>query len=83
MCACVCVCVRVCVCVCVCVCAAARLHTYLLEKARLVHLPQQQQSFRVFYLLAEGLTAEESSSLDLHNLLAHRYPPTPAPQARP
>ncbi|CAL8268518.1 unnamed protein product [Lota lota] len=50
-----------------------RLHTYMLEKSRVVNLPQQQQSFSIFYLMAEGMSAEEKSSLYLNNLLAHRY----------
>ena len=48
----------------------------MLEKSRLVHLPPQQHNFRVFYLMAEGLSAEEKSALYLNNVLAHRYEPT-------
>uniref|UniRef100_A0A3Q1G4C4 Myosin motor domain-containing protein n=1 Tax=Acanthochromis polyacanthus TaxID=80966 RepID=A0A3Q1G4C4_9TELE len=48
------------------------LYTYMLEKARLVHLPPQQHNFRIFYLMAEGLSAEEKSALYLNNVLAHR-----------
>lgn len=51
----------------------ARLYTYMLEKSRLVHLRPQQNSFSIFYLMAEGLSAEESSALYLNNVLAHRY----------
>ncbi|CAL8322463.1 unnamed protein product [Merluccius merluccius] len=51
----------------------ARLYTYMLEKSRLTHLPQQQQSFSVFYLMAEGMSPEEKSALYLNNVLAHRY----------
>ncbi|XP_051814534.1 unconventional myosin-XVI isoform X2 [Acanthochromis polyacanthus] len=51
----------------------AHLYTYMLEKARLVHLPPQQHNFRIFYLMAEGLSAEEKSALYLNNVLAHRY----------
>uniref|UniRef100_A0A3B4Z141 Unconventional myosin-XVI-like n=1 Tax=Stegastes partitus TaxID=144197 RepID=A0A3B4Z141_9TELE len=53
--------------------AVTRLYTYMLEKSRLVHLPPQQHSFRIFYLMAEGLSAEEKSALYLNNVLAHRY----------
>ncbi|KAM3608182.1 uncharacterized protein V6R79_020540 [Siganus canaliculatus] len=51
----------------------ARVFTYMLEKSRLVHLRPQQHSFSIFYLIAEGLSAEESSALYLNNVLAHRY----------
>uniref|UniRef100_A0A3Q1I8H0 Myosin motor domain-containing protein n=1 Tax=Anabas testudineus TaxID=64144 RepID=A0A3Q1I8H0_ANATE len=48
-------------------------YTYLLEKSRLVHLPPHQHSFTIFYLMAEGLSAEEKSAVYLNNVLAHRY----------
>ncbi|CAI5655783.1 unnamed protein product [Oreochromis niloticus] len=51
----------------------AHVYTYMLEKSRLVHLPAQQHSFKIFYLMAEGLSAEEKSALYLNNVLAHRY----------
>uniref|UniRef100_UPI0009B4ADF4 unconventional myosin-XVI n=1 Tax=Monopterus albus TaxID=43700 RepID=UPI0009B4ADF4 len=51
----------------------ARVHTYMLEKSRLVHLPPHQHSFSIFYLMAEGLMPEEKSALYLNNVLAHRY----------
>ncbi|XP_015821743.2 LOW QUALITY PROTEIN: unconventional myosin-XVI [Nothobranchius furzeri] len=51
----------------------ARVYTYMLEKSRLVHLPPQQHSFSIFYLMAEGLLPEEKSALYLNNVLAHRY----------
>ncbi|XP_034041871.1 unconventional myosin-XVI isoform X2 [Thalassophryne amazonica] len=51
----------------------ARVHTYMLEKSRLVHLPPHQHSFNIFYLMAEGLSSEEKSALYLNNVLAHRY----------
>ncbi|XP_047457190.1 unconventional myosin-XVI isoform X2 [Mugil cephalus] len=51
----------------------AHVYTYMLEKSRLVHLPPQQHSFRIFYLMAEGLSPEEKSALYLNNVLAHRY----------
>ncbi|KAM9344023.1 unconventional myosin-XVI [Pholidichthys leucotaenia] len=51
----------------------ARVYTYMLEKSRLIHLPPQQQSFQIFHLMAEGLSAEEKSALYLNNVLAHRY----------
>ncbi|KAJ3592021.1 hypothetical protein NHX12_007151, partial [Muraenolepis orangiensis] len=47
----------------------AHLSTYMLEKWRLAPLPQQQLSFSVFHLMAEGLSAEEKSPLYLTNLL--------------
>uniref|UniRef100_A0A3Q3IYP4 Myosin motor domain-containing protein n=1 Tax=Monopterus albus TaxID=43700 RepID=A0A3Q3IYP4_MONAL len=49
-----------------------RVHTYMLEKSRLVHLPPHQHSFSIFYLMAEGLMPEEKSALYLNNVLAHR-----------
>ncbi|KAL7881645.1 hypothetical protein AOLI_G00084930 [Acnodon oligacanthus] len=51
----------------------ARVYTYMLEKGRLVSVPQQHQNFNIFYLMAEGLSAEEKSNLYLNNVLAHRY----------
>uniref|UniRef100_A0A671W4E4 Myosin XVI n=1 Tax=Sparus aurata TaxID=8175 RepID=A0A671W4E4_SPAAU len=51
----------------------ARVYTYMLEKSRLVHLQPHQQSFSIFYLMAEGLSPEENSALYLNNVLAHRY----------
>ncbi|XP_029967147.1 unconventional myosin-XVI isoform X2 [Salarias fasciatus] len=51
----------------------ARVHTYMLEKSRLVHLQPSQHSFSIFYLMAEGLSPEEKSALYLNNVLAHRY----------
>ncbi|XP_037542957.1 unconventional myosin-XVI [Nematolebias whitei] len=51
----------------------ARVYTYMLEKSRLVHLPPQQNNFRIFYLMAEGLSSEDKSALYLNNVLAHRY----------
>uniref|UniRef100_A0A671W4E0 Myosin XVI n=1 Tax=Sparus aurata TaxID=8175 RepID=A0A671W4E0_SPAAU len=50
-----------------------RVYTYMLEKSRLVHLQPHQQSFSIFYLMAEGLSPEENSALYLNNVLAHRY----------
>lgn len=44
----------------------------MLEKSRLVHRPPHQHSFNIFYLMAEGLSPEESSALYLSNVLAHR-----------
>uniref|UniRef100_A0A3B1IZ67 Myosin motor domain-containing protein n=1 Tax=Astyanax mexicanus TaxID=7994 RepID=A0A3B1IZ67_ASTMX len=49
-----------------------RVYTYMLEKSRLVNMPQNQQNFNIFYLMAEGLSAEEKSNLYLNNVLAHR-----------
>uniref|UniRef100_A0A3B5MP97 Myosin motor domain-containing protein n=1 Tax=Xiphophorus couchianus TaxID=32473 RepID=A0A3B5MP97_9TELE len=49
------------------------IYTYMLEKTRLVHLPPQQQNFRIFYLMAEGLSPEDKTALYLNNVLAHRY----------
>ncbi|KAM9709629.1 unconventional myosin-XVI isoform 1-T1 [Menidia menidia] len=51
----------------------ARVCTYMLEKSRLVHLRPQHHNFRIFYLMAEGLSPEEKSALYLNNVLAHRY----------
>ncbi|XP_034142653.1 unconventional myosin-XVI [Esox lucius] len=51
----------------------ARIYTYMLETSRVVYLPRQQHSFNIFYLMAEGLSPEEKTSLSLNNVLAHRY----------
>ncbi|XP_031151084.1 unconventional myosin-XVI isoform X2 [Sander lucioperca] len=51
----------------------ARVYAHMLEKSRLVHLSPHQQSFSIFYLMAEGLSPEENSALYLNNVLAHRY----------
>ncbi|CAL9690096.1 unnamed protein product [Knipowitschia caucasica] len=51
----------------------ARVHTYMLEKSRLVQMPPHQHNFSIFYLMAEGLSTEEKSALYLSNVLAHRY----------
>lgn len=52
---------------------SAHVCTYMLEKSRLVHLLPQQHNFRIFYLMAEGLSPEEKSVLYMNNVLAHRY----------
>lgn len=49
-----------------------RLYTYMLEKSRVICMPPHQQNFNIFYLMAEGLSAEEKSNLYLNNVLAHR-----------
>lgn len=54
---------------------SAHVCTYMLEKSRLVHLPPHQHNFRIFYLMAEGLSPEEKSTLYLNNVLAHRCGP--------
>ncbi|XP_030669541.1 unconventional myosin-XVI [Nomascus leucogenys] len=51
----------------------ARIYTYLLEKSRLVSQPLGQSNFLIFYLLMDGLSAEEKHGLHLNNLCAHRY----------
>lgn len=51
----------------------AQVHTYMLEKSHLVHLPPHQHNFTIFHLMAEGMSAEEKSALYLNNILAHRY----------
>ncbi|XP_045834455.1 unconventional myosin-XVI isoform X1 [Meles meles] len=51
----------------------ARIYTYMLEKSRLVSQPLGQSNFLIFYLLMDGLSAEEKYGLHLSNLRAHRY----------
>ncbi|XP_058132419.1 unconventional myosin-XVI isoform X3 [Dasypus novemcinctus] len=51
----------------------ARIYTYMLEKTRLVSQPLSQSNFLIFYLLMDGLSAEEKYGLHLSNLSAHRY----------
>ncbi|KAL4656568.1 unconventional myosin-XVI-like [Arapaima gigas] len=52
---------------------SAKLHVYLLEKSRLISPPQYQRNFNIFYLMAEGISSEENSTLHLSDVLAHRY----------
>ncbi|XP_058479130.1 unconventional myosin-XVI isoform X1 [Solea solea] len=61
----------------------ARVHTYMLEKSRLVQIPPQQHNFSIFYLMAEGLSPEEKSPLYLNNVLAHRYVSSGFPRENP
>ncbi|KAM7110857.1 unconventional myosin-XVI isoform 2-T3 [Molossus nigricans] len=51
----------------------ARIYMYMLEKSRLVSQPLGQSNFLIFYLLMDGLSAEEKYGLHLNNLCAHRY----------
>ncbi|XP_073768567.1 unconventional myosin-XVI isoform X10 [Danio rerio] len=60
-----------------------RLYTYMLEKSRVICMPPHQQNFNIFYLMAEGLSAEEKSQLYLNNVLAHRCLNTAAPGESP
>uniref|UniRef100_A0A8C1UV62 Myosin XVI n=1 Tax=Cyprinus carpio TaxID=7962 RepID=A0A8C1UV62_CYPCA len=60
-----------------------RLYTYMLEKSRVICTPLHQQNFNIFYLMAEGLSAEEKSNLYLNNVLAHRCMSTAAPGESP
>ncbi|EPY72956.1 hypothetical protein CB1_060782012 [Camelus ferus] len=50
-----------------------RIYTYMLEKSRLVSQPLGQSNFLIFYLLMDGLSAEEKHALHLGNLRAHRH----------
>ncbi|XP_068124131.1 unconventional myosin-XVI isoform X2 [Hyperolius riggenbachi] len=51
----------------------ARLYTYMLEKTRLITQAQGQSNFLIFYLLMDGLSAEEKYNLYLRSTSAHRY----------
>uniref|UniRef100_H0WUE7 Myosin XVI n=1 Tax=Otolemur garnettii TaxID=30611 RepID=H0WUE7_OTOGA len=51
----------------------ARIYTYMLEKSRLISQPLGQSNFLIFYLLMDGLSAEEKYGLHLNNVCAHRY----------
>ncbi|XP_044141494.1 unconventional myosin-XVI [Bufo gargarizans] len=51
----------------------ARLYTYMLEKSRLISQPSGQSNFLIFYLLMDGLSAEEKYNLYLRSTTAHRY----------
>ncbi|RMC06540.1 hypothetical protein DUI87_15977 [Hirundo rustica rustica] len=53
--------------------ATLRIYTYMLEKSRVVIQPLNQSNFHVFYLMMDGLSAEEKYTLYLSNLSAHRY----------
>ncbi|XP_416950.4 unconventional myosin-XVI isoform X1 [Gallus gallus] len=52
---------------------AARIYTYMLEKSRVIMQPLNQSNFHVFYLMMDGLSAEEKYTLYLSNLSTHRY----------
>ncbi|KAF4789820.1 hypothetical protein TURU_147137 [Turdus rufiventris] len=52
---------------------SARIYTYMLEKSRVVIQPLNQSNFHVFYMMMDGLSAEEKYTLYLSNLSAHRY----------
>uniref|UniRef100_A0A8C6A551 Myosin motor domain-containing protein n=1 Tax=Marmota marmota marmota TaxID=9994 RepID=A0A8C6A551_MARMA len=49
----------------------ARIHTYMLEKSRLVSQPLGQRNFLIFYLLMDGLSSEEKYGLHLDRGCAH------------
>lgn len=51
---------------------SARIYTYMLEKSRVITQPLNQSNFHVFYLMMDGLSAEEKYTLYLSNLSAHR-----------
>lgn len=51
---------------------SARIYTYMLEKSRVIMQPLNQSNFHVFYLMMDGLSAEEKYTLYLSNLSAHR-----------
>ncbi|XP_018418654.1 PREDICTED: unconventional myosin-XVI [Nanorana parkeri] len=51
----------------------ARMHTYMLEKTRLIAHAQGQSNFLIFYLMMDGLSAEEKYNLYLRSISAHRY----------
>ncbi|ELW47454.1 Myosin-XVI [Tupaia chinensis] len=53
--------------------AGARICTYMLEKSRLVSQPLGHGNFLVFYLLMDGLSAEERHGLHLSDPCTHRY----------
>lgn len=44
----------------------------MLEKSRVITQPLNQSNFHVFYLMMDGLSAEEKYALYLSNLSAHR-----------
>ncbi|XP_075056101.1 unconventional myosin-XVI [Mixophyes fleayi] len=51
----------------------ARLYTYMLEKTRLISQASGQSNFLIFYLMIDGLSAEEKYNLYLRSTMAHRY----------
>ncbi|XP_075446830.1 unconventional myosin-XVI isoform X2 [Ascaphus truei] len=53
--------------------SGARVYTYMLEKSRLFTRAPGQSNFLIFYLLMDGLSAEEKYSLYLKSSSAHRY----------
>ncbi|KAG9340696.1 hypothetical protein JZ751_021270 [Albula glossodonta] len=50
----------------------ARVYAYVLEKSRLIAM-HGQYNFKVFYLMAEGMSPEEKTSVYLNNMQSHRY----------
>ncbi|GAA6080950.1 unconventional myosin-XVI isoform X1 [Tachysurus ichikawai] len=51
----------------------------MLEKTQLVHTNQEQQNFNIFYWMAEGLSDEEKSNLNMDHIRTHRYPSSMTP----
>ncbi|KAG9492232.1 hypothetical protein GDO78_000641 [Eleutherodactylus coqui] len=51
----------------------ARLYTYMIEKSRLISQASGQSNFHIFYLMMDGLSAEEKYNLYLRSITAHRY----------
>ncbi|XP_073412917.1 unconventional myosin-XVI isoform X1 [Dendrobates tinctorius] len=51
----------------------ARLYTYMLEKSRLISQASGQSNFLIFYIMMDGLSAEEKYNLYLKSTTAHRY----------
>ncbi|XP_063809250.1 unconventional myosin-XVI isoform X2 [Pseudophryne corroboree] len=51
----------------------ARLYTYMLEKTRLISQASGQSNFLIFYLMIDGLSAEEKYNLYLRSTTTHRY----------
>ncbi|XP_005997066.2 unconventional myosin-XVI [Latimeria chalumnae] len=58
----------------------ARVYTYMLEKSRLITQPPSQKNFNIFYLMMNGLSAEEKCNLHLNHVSMHRYLNQTAPE---
>ncbi|XP_043927282.1 unconventional myosin-XVI [Protopterus annectens] len=52
---------------------AARVYTYMLEKSRIVKQASEQSNFHIFYMMMDGLSAEEKCILQLSSMPMHRY----------
>ena len=53
--------------------SGANIHTYLLEKSRVVNLQEGERSYHIFYQLFAGSSFDERKKMDLEDLSHFRY----------